>query len=381
MGQAMAADLTAAGKAGVATNIIFDAYSPSRAYQHYHGGVRILVGGGQRPDRDADHADRASSCARRVASTRERPAGTTRCRGRAASGGCATSSSTTGSRPSRRSTTPPPTATAGCATSGCVSKHAVETDSPHAFVIPAGQRDPVTTAEMLEVLQTGGVEIHEAMAPFTADSVEFPAGSHVVTGRPAVWALRQDAAGDAALPRSAPLSRWPAEAALRHHGPLAAAADGRRDVPGRDAVRRRAAAGRASCACRTARISGNRPDPRRSTHAMQRQRPGGQPAAGGGQRASRGWRVPIRGSRPGRSSSRASPMTRSNRIARETHVTAVAAPGRLGAGAASAAPATRRPLPLATGQTGSTRAGRASSSNATTSRSRRCATARSARAT
>jgi hypothetical protein len=43
MGKAITWRLTAAGKVGVANNTSYDAWTPARAYQHYHGGIRILT--------------------------------------------------------------------------------------------------------------------------------------------------------------------------------------------------------------------------------------------------------------------------------------------------------------------------------------------------
>jgi hypothetical protein len=43
IGTAMAADLTAAGKQGVAIHAVYDFWTPSRHYQAFHGGMRILT--------------------------------------------------------------------------------------------------------------------------------------------------------------------------------------------------------------------------------------------------------------------------------------------------------------------------------------------------
>jgi hypothetical protein len=54
------------------------------------------------------------------------------------------------------------------------------TEPPYAFIIPAGQRDEGRAWEMARTLLMGGVEISIAEGPFTADEIEYGAGSLVI---------------------------------------------------------------------------------------------------------------------------------------------------------------------------------------------------------
>ncbi len=180
LGSTMAQALAQHGKAGVTTNVIFDAFSPSRAYQHYHGGVRILseaascriatpvtinkedlkIGRGFEPHlatwnhpnpwpggewalADIVAYNRISTDALLLHAARYRDM--------------------------------------WLSNFAALSRRAVErTGPPMAFIVPAGQRDPVTTAELLQVLQRGGIELHQAKTRFMADGVTYPAASAVI---------------------------------------------------------------------------------------------------------------------------------------------------------------------------------------------------------
>ncbi|MBT9175746.1 MAG: hypothetical protein DDT20_00046 [Firmicutes bacterium] len=180
LGQTIAAELSAHGKTGVMTNVTYDAYSPSRSYQHYHGGVRILaevasarlatpvtldeqhLRGGRgydpriatwnqpEPWRGGEWRLRdiveycklaALACLRHAAKYRR-----LWLKNFVAIG--------------QRATAPKP--------------------YTYAFVLPPKQRDPRVAAELIELLMFGGVEIHAALLPFSADGVDYTAGNYVV---------------------------------------------------------------------------------------------------------------------------------------------------------------------------------------------------------
>jgi hypothetical protein len=52
-------------------------------------------------------------------------------------------------------------------------------EAPYAYVIPQAQKDPNTVAKMIDILISGGVEIHQSKNSFIAQNREYPKGTYV----------------------------------------------------------------------------------------------------------------------------------------------------------------------------------------------------------
>ncbi|CAN5659326.1 hypothetical protein BH23CHL2_BH23CHL2_19920 [soil metagenome] len=180
LGSYIAARMTAEGLSGVATNIIFDNYSPSLAYGNYHGSVDLL-------------SEAASVKLATPVEVKKKDFSNER-----------------GFEPAKRTWNHPMPWEGGEWTLEQIVEydriaalafleHAarnrrqwlrnyhrvnrrIVTDdkAPRAYIIPADQHDPVTTYELLDTLQTGAVEIERATSEFEADDVRYPAGTYLI---------------------------------------------------------------------------------------------------------------------------------------------------------------------------------------------------------
>lgn len=181
LGTAIATRLTAAGKAGVATNVIFDNWSPSLAYGNYHGSVDIL--------------SEAASC--RLATPVEVPEDKLKAE--------------RGFAPKVRSWNHPLPWKGGewtlrdiveydklaalaflehaarnrrqwLGNYAGIMRRAIERkdDGPFAFLIPARQDDPGAAFELLDTLRRGDVVVEESAGEIVADGVTWPSGTAVV---------------------------------------------------------------------------------------------------------------------------------------------------------------------------------------------------------
>ena len=180
LGTSMAAALASAGKTGVAVNAIYDFWSPARHYQAYHAGLRVLT----------------ESASVRIASPmriRFEDLDT----------------NALGYNARQASWNFPDPWKGGewklrdivdyqlIAFEACLhhvaqnraeyvrnfyqlGKRALTTAGPYGFVVPADQKDAPTAAKMLNTLRFGMVEVQRAKDKFTADGIEYPAGSYVV---------------------------------------------------------------------------------------------------------------------------------------------------------------------------------------------------------
>jgi hypothetical protein len=184
LGSWMAASLIGEGKRGVVINAIFDAFTPARAYQHYHGGVRILS-----ETASANSASPMQVPRERVTGGRGYDAGTQSWNFPAVweggrwglpeivdymeSGALAL---LTNAARNRRY---------WLENFHGINQRAVDkwVAWPEAWVIPADQANTPGLQYVLRILTMGDVEVHRAEGAFEAEGRRFAAGSYVIPMR------------------------------------------------------------------------------------------------------------------------------------------------------------------------------------------------------
>ncbi|HLZ45945.1 MAG TPA: M14 family metallopeptidase [Gemmatimonadales bacterium] len=184
LGTAMAWELAGQGKTGISINSTYDAWTPARAYQHYHGAVRILS--------ETASADLATpveipfdrlEARERGYNPRERSWNFTNpWRGGRWALRDIVSYQTDGAyallahaaRERER----------WLANFFQVETHAIHgwREWPYAYVLPARQ-DSVALSALLGILRRGNVEIRSALQSFSAGGQRHPAGTYVVVLR------------------------------------------------------------------------------------------------------------------------------------------------------------------------------------------------------
>ena len=114
LGSHVASRLTTAGRSGIVTGALFDAWTPARAYTHTHGGVRILSETASARIASPLEVKREALEGRGSSTTRARLRATSPLPGRGAHGGSPTSSRRSSKPRSRSWSTRRRTASTGC---------------------------------------------------------------------------------------------------------------------------------------------------------------------------------------------------------------------------------------------------------------------------
>ncbi|MBD3413483.1 MAG: hypothetical protein GF421_03505 [Candidatus Aminicenantes bacterium] len=176
MGTFMATELTSEGKAGVMHSVWFDAWTPARAYHHYHGGIRILTEAASVKIATPIHVpwDNLSPQVKQESVAMPMP-----WKGGEWTLGDIVDYDMTAVRAAL--TNAARLRENWVRNYHRIFKNAVErTRSPHCYLIPKKQKDLATAVKMLNILKMGGVEIHRAEEPFKAQGYEYPEGTFVV---------------------------------------------------------------------------------------------------------------------------------------------------------------------------------------------------------